>query len=368
MTYLFVPKTAMYSLFESMDIPYPHLPPVNFTSLMMPGDTPPANVVESDTAVAAKWWPNGVAHSFKSVSVSDGSDGSGWLQVDIVLVRLHSAYAPNSTFGLYAYSDQDYLSSPVGYDAAMCVEEFKPYIVDAYNNTAGSPTTLGLVHRGMDFDEPVYTPQVTSIQDGVQWGINSTGKASAFRAAYINSRNVMLKDNGRDFYYVPNPTLISFSDGSNAYGYTKLDPVRTAATIAKADSQNLLPYLAGSQPVVARVYPDMTIAYVRVSKLWLGVMLLSILLLGYVLAIFVPRLPLGLPRRDFGIFSWLAAIEGDAILGIPSGVGRYEHLEELKRRGKHVKVRYTAPNEGDWTLPEVERAHKEFFERQYTLQ
>ncbi|KAG8695944.1 hypothetical protein FRC08_007451, partial [Ceratobasidium sp. 394] len=142
------------------------------------------------------------------------------------------------------------------YDAAICVEEFKPYIVDAYNNTAGSPTTLSLVHKGLNFDEPLYTPQSTTMQDGVQWGINSIGKAAAFRAAYINSRNVMLKDNGRDFYYVPNPTLISFTNGSEAYGYTKLDPVRTAAAIAKADSQNLLPYLTGSQPVVARFYPD----------------------------------------------------------------------------------------------------------------
>lgn len=34
------------------------------------------------------------------------------------------------------------------------------------------------------------------------------------------------------------------------------------------------------------------------------------MLLGYLVAIFVPRLPLGLPRRDFGVYSWLAAIEG----------------------------------------------------------
>lgn len=109
------------------------------------------------------------------------------------------------------------------------------------------------------------------------------------------------------------------------------------------------------------------------------------MLLGYVVAIFVPRLPLGLPRRDFGVYSWLAAIEGkqmfvprknrvsrysfcigDAIVGIPSGVGRYEQLEELRRRGKEVKVRYAAPNEQDWMLSETERAHKEFFERHYT--
>ncbi|QRW13001.1 exonuclease [Ceratobasidium sp. AG-Ba] len=341
----------MYSLFASMDIPYPGLPPVNFTALMIPGDTPPPNITEADTAVAAKWWPNGVAHSFKSIPVSDGSDGNGWVQADIVLVRLHQAYAPNGTFGAYAYPDHDYITSAVGYDAAICVEEFKPYVVDAYNNTASAPTTLGLVHRGLDFDQSIYAPQPTTIENGVQWGIDSKGKAPAFRAAYINSRNVMLKDNGRDFYYVPNPTASS-TPCLEAFGLCK---------------NRMLPYLAGSQPIVARYYSDKTVAYVSVSMFWLGILLFNMLLLGYVVTIFVPRLPLGLPRRDFGVFSWLAAIEGDAILSIPTGVGRYEHLEELKRRGRDIKVRYTAPNESDWALPETERAHREFFERQYTM-
>jgi murein DD-endopeptidase MepM/ murein hydrolase activator NlpD len=75
--------------------------------------------------------------------------------------------------------------------------------------TAGSPTTLGLLHRGLDFDGPINTPQMTAMQEGVQWGINSTGKFAAFGSAHENSRNVMIKDNGRDFYYVPNPTVSS---------------------------------------------------------------------------------------------------------------------------------------------------------------
>jgi hypothetical protein len=59
---------------------------------------------------------------------------------------------------------------------------------------------------------------------------------------------------------------------------------------------------------------------------------------------------------------------GDAIVGIPTGVSRYEHLDELRRRGNDVKVRYAAPDESDWMLTETERAHKEFFDRQYTTQ
>ncbi|KAG9079791.1 hypothetical protein FRC06_007464, partial [Ceratobasidium sp. 370] len=326
----------MYSLFESMDIPYPDIPPANFTAMLVGKDKPPRHVSEADTAVIGKWWSNGVAQSFMSVPASDGSDGTGWLQIEIVLVRLNRGYAPNSTFSVQVQGTAD-SPNPIGYDVAVCVEEFKPYMLDSYNNTAGSPTTLGLLHRGLDFDHFVNIPQVTTIQDGAQWGINSTGKFAAFASAHDNSRNVMIKDNGRDFWYVPNPTLVSFTNGSGPLGYTKLDAARVADALAKSDSQHLLPYLAGSQLIVARSYPDKTVAYTRTSRLSLGILLLLMLLLGYLLAIFVPRLPLGLPRRDFGVFSWLAAIEGDAIVGIPTGVGRYEHLEEIRRRGKDVK-------------------------------
>ncbi|QRV98444.1 exonuclease domain protein [Ceratobasidium sp. AG-Ba] len=366
MTYLFVPKTTMYSLFESMDIPYPAIKPANFTALMIGEDKPPANISEADIAVTGKWWQNGVAHSFMSIPATKGDDGNGWLQIEIVLVRLNQAYAPNSSFSVHSLADVDY-PSPIGYDVAVCVEEFKPYVLDAYNNTAGSPTTLRLLHRGLDFDQLINTPQNTTMQDGVQRGIDSKGKFVAFASAHDNSRNVMIKDNGRDFRYVPNPTLVSFTNGSGPLGYTKLDPMRVANALAKSDSQHLLPYLAGSQPIVARSYPDKTVAYIKISQLWLAILLLIMLLLGYIVAIFVPRLPLGLPRRDFGVFSWLAAIEGDAIVGLPTGVGRYEHLEELKRRGRHVKVRYNAPSEHDWNLSESDRAHKEFFERQFMV-
>ncbi|KAG8714159.1 hypothetical protein FRC08_012299 [Ceratobasidium sp. 394] len=366
MTYLFVPKTTMYSLFESMDIPYPDIPPANFTAMLVGKDKPPPHVSEADTAVIGKWWSNGVAQSFMSIPASDGSDGTGWLQIEIVLVRLNRGYAPNSTFSVQAPGTKD-SPNPIGYDVAVCVEEFKSYMLDSYNNTAGSPITLGLLHRGLDFDQRVNLPQMTTIQNGVQWGINSTGKFAAFGSAHDNSRNVMLKDNGRDFWYVPNPTLVSFTNGSGPLGYTKLDAARVANALAKSDSQHLLPYLAGSQPIVARSYPDKTVAYTKTSRVSLAILLLMMLLLGYILAIFVPRLPLGLPRRDFGVFSWLAAIEGDAIVGIPTGVGRYEHLDEIRRRGKDVKVRYTAPRESDWVLSETERAHKEFFERHFTM-
>jgi hypothetical protein len=68
--------------------------------------------------------------------MTTGTNGTGWLQIEIVLVRLNQAYAPNSTFGAYARPNPGSDLASVGYDVAVCVEEFKPYVVDAYNTVS----------------------------------------------------------------------------------------------------------------------------------------------------------------------------------------------------------------------------------------
>ncbi|KAH7335010.1 hypothetical protein B0J17DRAFT_96995 [Rhizoctonia solani] len=83
MTYLYVPKTALYSLFQSMDIAYPLMRPVNLSALIEPGDPMPQGIAEAEIAIASKWWPNGVAHSFLSSPLSNGSLGTGWLHLKL---------------------------------------------------------------------------------------------------------------------------------------------------------------------------------------------------------------------------------------------------------------------------------------------
>lgn len=40
-----------------------------------------------------------------------------------------------------------------------------------------------------------------------QQGISSVGKWEVYNASHYNARNIMLKDNGRDWWFVPNPTV-----------------------------------------------------------------------------------------------------------------------------------------------------------------
>ncbi|CAE6465083.1 unnamed protein product [Rhizoctonia solani] len=343
MTYLFVPWTAVHHIFGYMGLAAPtaaDFRPVNFTAFMEGADTPNVTASESEVALMSKWWDNGVSHSFSWFPVRRGEDGNGWVSIEIVMVRLNESYtAENSTFQVYGELGTRLNRTRIGFDAAICVEEVKGYVLDAYNSSAGSPVSISLQYNGTQLDpsalslgqdpskyqapkrigQPLSTP-------GLQHSISSVGKFAVYNASHYNARNIMLKDNGRDWWFAPNPTVSgsiwrrNLTDPSPTQ-YTKLNAENVAKIIANSDSQHLLPYLVGSQPVIAHVYPDKTVAYTYVYTVWLAVILAIVLVNGIVVSVFVPRLPLGVSRRDIGVTSWLAAIEGGLVFApikIPS--------------------------------------------------
>ena len=73
----------------------------------------------------------------------------------------------------------------------------------------------------------------------------------------------------------------------------------------------MLPYLAGSGPVVAQSYGDQTLAYVTYKQWQLIGLPALVLVLGIVGELFVPTLPLNIPRRGFGVYSWLALLQSE---------------------------------------------------------
>ncbi|CAE6465347.1 unnamed protein product [Rhizoctonia solani] len=331
LTYAYVTKAAIEGLLDYAEISnksLAQLPAINFTALMDPGDTLPYGVSQNDVAMMGRWWDNGVAHQFRSETLDRGDAGLGWTVLEIILVRLNESYTPLAEFPQYVPTLGAAASrTRIGLDAALCVSEIRPYMLDAYNNTAGLPTTLGYVYSGAVFNTTGKKMEGGWIKD-VQRGINSAGKWVPFSNAHSNARNVMLKDNGRDWYHVPNPTVVSFTGNTEPGNYTKLVAAELQDVLGDVDCQHLLPYLVGSRPIVAHMYPDKTLAYTKIYLVWLIVTLIVVLLLGFVVAIFVPRLPLGLPRRDFGVFSWIAAIEGSSSISFrPLGRAASAQLE-----------------------------------------
>ena len=73
-----------------------------------------------------------------------------------------------------------------------------------------------------------------------------------------------------------------------------------------------LPYLAGSGPVVAQSYGDAALAH-STYKPWQAIAALVVIwVLGTIGELFVPTLPLNIPRREFGVYSWLALFKSQA--------------------------------------------------------
>jgi hypothetical protein len=227
-TYAFLPQDFLRGLFAGygMDLPTSLTKPD--LKLLDPNDTIPATIdplkisylsefltspiySTSNLRTLVKWVDNGVAHSFHTRTILDTGSASsqGWTTVETVLIRLNNSFTPSGRFPVYrdkSVPDAKGVATRVGYDAAVCVEKYEPWIVEAYNTTVGFPTALRIV-------EPGYSN--TSSPSGEIQGepisntryLNTTGKNPAFYVAHDNSVNQMVKDNGRDQFYVPSPTV-----------------------------------------------------------------------------------------------------------------------------------------------------------------
>lgn len=68
----------------------------------------------------------------------------------------------------------------------------------------------------------------------------------------------------------------------------------------------------GSGTLVAQRFPDQTIAYVQFVPWQLAATLGAVLVVGIIAGLFVPTLPMDVPRRSFGLYSWLTVLKSDA--------------------------------------------------------
>ena len=136
---------------------------------------------------------------------------------------------------------------------------------------------------------------------------------------------------------------MSFTNGTGPYGYTELSATYYAASRALADTTNALPYFVGSGLTVARQYPDKMYSSAKPSTLELILTIFSVFLLGLVSALFVPRLPLGLPRRGFDLFSWFFAFHTEELVAERSlNFGRNLDLRDIVDHSKDVRLYFPA--------------------------
>ncbi|KAG8757839.1 hypothetical protein FRC14_001371 [Serendipita sp. 396] len=342
-TYAYIPRTTITGLITSLGYPESVFTlQVNTSVIIAEGDVIPEAIDLSSVGFIGRWDDNGVAQSFMSKPIDKGAGGGGWLELEVIMLRIRTSSAPNGTFALY--SDNNHDTNTIGYDGAVCVEAVEPWVVDTYNSTSGRASSLQIVGKGGLSNQDInYGQRLGSPLDkGLNNTLSSEGKFDGFVLGHENSRNQILKDNGRDFWYVASPTVISWTGETGPKNYTTLSMKDLQVGLGMADASQILPYLVGSQPVLAYRYKDITLASASIFSRATFATLAFILSLGCIATVFVPRLPLGIPRRDFSVFTWLAAFEGDELLNqaVRRGVDRNMDLDEMHNRFGDYQVKY----------------------------
>ena len=159
-----------------------------------------------------KMWNNGVSHSFHTRTVLDADviGNGGWTTIETVLIRLNTSYTPSGRFPVYSNGsspDINGVETRIGYDSAVCVQKYEPWIIETYNTSIGSPSVLRIVQKEYGGPRPSPSGSIQGAPIANTRNLNTTGKNPAFYLAHDNSINQVVKDNGRDYFYAPSLTV-----------------------------------------------------------------------------------------------------------------------------------------------------------------
>ena len=151
-------------------------------------------------------FPDGSSSVSLEYDVQDTADQE-WVVVEIILIRIATHFTRSGRFPIYLNrSTPSGFRTTVGYDAAVCVLKYEPWIIEVYNTSIGSPSALRIIKKGSDGDSlsPLATIRGDRIAD--TGSLNTTGKDGVFNSARSNGVYQMIKDDGLDSWY-PSPTV-----------------------------------------------------------------------------------------------------------------------------------------------------------------
>ena len=290
----------------------------------------------SNSRTTARLPHNGEGVRLHSVTPRTAGN-QGWITIETVFIQLNTSLTPSGHFPAYWNESLPGKGEVrLGYDAAVCVQKYEPWIIEAYNSSTGSSFALRIVEKGDGSTSAAPSGNIRGAPIANTRYLNATGKDFVFSTVHNNSVTRFWEANDYLGHYsmghcAPTPTvgpvmrphtsfiqplsipqIVSFTEGTGLQGYVELSPDRFAAIRARADAVNVLPYLAGSGAVVAQSYRDETLAFATYKPWQLIALPILVWILGVIGELFVPALPLKVPRREFGVYSWLALFRSQA--------------------------------------------------------
>lgn len=121
----------------------------------------------------------------------------GWWSVETVLIRFDNGVLPSGRFPVHHDIPNPYGTDlAIGYDAAVCIQKYEPWVAEAYNTSILSPSTIRLVGKGDGVTQLLPSGNIQGPQIASTRYLNATGgKNPAFVVAHDNSVDQMWKVN-----------------------------------------------------------------------------------------------------------------------------------------------------------------------------
>jgi len=159
--------------------------------------------------VAGSYGRGGVIIDSQDVDPPVGDQG--WTTVKTVILRFQAGYTPSGHFPVFSnrqYVDGKFFNTVVGYDAAVCVQRYEPWVVETYNTSIVPPSTFRIVEKGDGSNSSSSSGNIRGVPIANTGYLNATGKGPAFTVAHVNSINQMVKDSSSgDIFYTPSLTV-----------------------------------------------------------------------------------------------------------------------------------------------------------------
>jgi len=119
------------------------------------------------------------------LTITEGGAGNGWAGVEIVLVRLNNSFVPSGQFPVFSEVpgiDAGGRETRIGYDAAVCVELYEPWVIEVfYNPDLRLVATVRIVEQANSIKSVLGEQNIgVGHKGGVPRVLNSTGKYPPF--------------------------------------------------------------------------------------------------------------------------------------------------------------------------------------------
>ena len=126
-----------------------------------------------------------------------------WAIVETVTIRFNAT--ESGRFPAYFYKEETGVT--VGYDAAVCLQKYEPWIVEAYNTSFAPPSLFRIVEKGNVSTSPLPSGNIRGAPILNTRYLNTTGKNMEFWGAQNNVVHQILKVNDGGYNYIPTPPV-----------------------------------------------------------------------------------------------------------------------------------------------------------------